>query len=83
MIRKMYPTYFFQIVSKASSFSDKHLSSNTNYLLGPVLGAGDTPRNKANQNSYPHSSLWSLYSSKEIRLYNMTGAAINICYVTW
>lgn len=41
MIKKMYPTYFFQTISKASSFNDKHLS-NTNYLLGPIVGARDT-----------------------------------------
>lgn len=73
MIRKMYLTYFFHTISKASSLNDKHLS-NTNYLLGPVLGAGDTLRNKTNKSSCPHSSLWSfLHSSKESRLHNMTG----------
>ena len=70
MILKMYPTYFFQTISKASSFNNKYLS-NTNYLLGTVVGAGDTSMNKTNKNSCLHSSLWNLHSNKGSRLYNM------------
>ena len=32
--------------------------SNTNYLLGTVLGARDVSMNKTNKKSCPHSSLW-------------------------
>ena len=45
--------------------------SNTNYLLGTLLGAGDVSMNKTNKKSCPHSSLWILHYSKRSRLHNM------------